>query len=445
MSTTYWCPAAWLPDGPASQVRLTETDGVISRLVAGSLREPDDVPLPGLVLPGLANVHSHAFHRALRGRTHVHGDFWTWRRSMYAVAAVLTPARYERLARAVFAEMVLAGVTAVGEFHYLHHRPDGSRYEDPNAMGAALRRAAEVAGVRLTLLDACYLTAGIGRPAQGVQARFSDGTAAAWAERVGLLRAGAVFRVGAAVHSVRAVPVDDAAAVARWARERGLPLHLHLSEQRSENDECLAAYGRTPTQVLAAAGVLGRTSTVVHGVHLTEDDIATLGRSGTSVCLCPTTERDLADGIAPAPALLAAGSPLCLGSDQNAAVDLLAEAHALEMHARLAGGRRGVLEPAALVRALTVDGHRAIGWPEAGRLAVGAPADLVAVRTDTVRTVGAAAEQLVMVATAADVDTVLVGGEIVVSAGRHRLGDVADLLAEALDEVSAAVDEEGAP
>ncbi len=250
--------------------------------------------------------------------------------------------------------------------------------------------------------------------------------------------------MGAAVHSVRAVPADEAAEVARWAHERDLPLHAHLSEQPSENEECLGAYGRTPTQVLAGAGVLGPASTVVHAVHLSDGDIEVLGSSGTSVCLCPTTERDLADGIAPAPTLRAAGSPLCLGSDQNAVVDLLAEAHGLEMHARLAGGRRGVLEPAVLVRALTVDGHRAIGWPEAGRLAVGAPADLVAVRTDTVRTVGAAAEQLVMVASAADVDTVVVAGERVVSGGRHRLGDVAALLAEALDEIRTAVDEEAA-
>ena len=169
------------------------------------------------------------------------------------------------------------------------------------------------------------------------------------------------------------------------------------------------------------------------------------GASGTSVCLCPTTERDLADGIGPAPALRAAGSPLCLGSDSHAVIDLFEEARGLEMHARLAAGRRGVLEPSALVRALTVDGHRAIGWPEAaGWQSVRRPTWSPS-RTDTVRTVGATAEQLVMAATAADVDTVVVGGEMVVRAGRHRLGDVAALLAEALDEIRAAVDEQGAP
>lgn len=432
-TTTFWCPTAWLPGGPADRVRITATGGVIASVEVGAEPAGTDVALAGIVLPGFANAHSHAFHRALRGRTHAAGgDFWTWRRQMYAVAGALTPDSYYELARAAYAEMVLAGVTAVGEFHYLHHQAGGRRYADPNAMGLALRAAAREAGLRLTLLDTCYLTGGIGVPLAGVQERFGDGDVAGWAERVGELRPGDGFRVGAAVHSVRAASPDQCAAVADWARSRQAPLHVHLSEQPAENDACLAAYGASPARVLADAGALGPGSTVVHAVHLAADDVAAIGASGTTVCLCPTTERDLADGLAPAAALFAAGSPLCLGSDQHASTDLLGEAAALESHERLASGRRGVLAPADLVVALTAAGHRAIGWPEAGVLAVGAPADLVAIRLDTVRTAGALPAQVVMVAGAADVDTVVVGGEVVVTGGRHRLGDVGALLGSAI-------------
>lgn len=440
--TAWWAEHAWLAGGLARHVRLVADDGAWASVAAGTAPAPGDVVLPGVVLPGLANAHSHAFHRALRGRTHAAGgDFWAWRDAMYAVAGVLAPDSYRRLARAVYAEMALAGVTAVGEFHYVHHRPDGTPYDEPNAMGHALRDAARDAGVRLTLLDTCYLTGGIGAPLTGVQRRFGDGDAAAWARRVTRfaddVRADRHVRVGAAVHSVRAVPPDEVAVVARWAAERVVPLHVHVSEQPAENEACLAAHGRTPTRVLADAGALGPRTTAVHAVHVTDDDVALLGGTGTTVCLCPTTERDLADGLAPAPALRAAGSPLALGSDQHAVVDLLEEARALEMHARLASGRRGVLDPAALVAALTADGHRALGGD--GRLAVGAPADLVALRTDTVRTAGADPAQVVLAASAADVDTVVVGGEVVVRDGRHRLGDVGALLADVIAELDEAV------
>ena len=231
------------------------------------------------MLPGFANAHSHAFHRALRGRTHEHGGtFWTWRERMYAVAARLDPDSYLALARAAYAEMALAGVTAVGEFHYLHHGPDGRPYADPNAMGHALAQAAADAGIRLTLLDTCYLTADVdGRPVEGVQRRFSDGTADAWAERVAALRDGPGLRIGVAAHSVRAVPRAALPVVAEAAG--GRPLHVHLSEQPAENAACLAAHGLTPTGLLAAEGLLGPATTAVHATHLTGADIALLGSS----------------------------------------------------------------------------------------------------------------------------------------------------------------------
>ncbi|AEE44222.1 formimidoylglutamate deiminase [Cellulomonas fimi] len=430
----FWAAAAWLPDGLAHGVRLTVADGRLASVTTGVPAETGDHHLPGVVLPGFANAHSHAFHRALRGRTHGDGGtFWTWRERMYALAATLTPDTYLDLARATFAEMVLAGVTAVGELHYLHHAPGGVRYDDANVMAEALRTAAADAGLRLTLLDTAYLAGGIGRPVTGPQQRFADTDAEAWAARVDALRPDATLTVGAAIHSVRAVPRDAVAAVAAHARRRALPLHVHVSEQRAENEDCLAAYGATPTRVLADAGALGPSTTAVHAVHVTPADVALLGSTGTGVCLCPSTERDLGDGLAPGAGLRAAGCRLAVGSDQHVRTDLLAEARDVEMHERVAREARGVLDPAGLVDLLTTGGHTALGDPTGGRLAVGAPADLVAVRTDTPRTAGADPAQLVLVAGSTDVDTVVVGGRVRVSGGRHALGDVGVLLARAVD------------
>jgi formiminoglutamate deiminase len=422
--TTYRCEAAWLEDRVVPDV-LVEVAGdriasvhsaVAARGVSGDPRgrppaSPDTVTLPGLTVPGLANAHSHAFHRALRGRTHgERGTFWTWRDRMYAVAERLDPDSYYALACAVYAEMLQAGITCVGEFHYLHHGAGGTPYVEPNAMGHALLAAAAEAGVRITLLDTCYLAGGIGRPLQGTQRRFGDGDGARWAERVDALRPAPHARIGAAIHSVRAVPPSDVDTVVGWAERRGAPLHVHLSEQPAENDACLAAYGRTPTRLLAEHGALGQRSTAVHATHLTTDDIALLGGSGTHACLCPTTERDLADGIGPAPELAAAGARLTLGSDSHAVIDLFEEARAVELDERLRSLRRGHFDGAALLRAATVDGHASLGWPEAGRIAAGAPADLVSIRLDTARTAGIDPAQVVFAATAADIGTVVVGG-----------------------------------
>jgi formiminoglutamate deiminase len=350
---------------------------------------------------------------------------------MYEVAARLDPDSYLRLATAVYAEMALSGVTCVGEFHYIHHTPNGTPYRDPNAMGEALRVAARAAGIRLTLLDTCYLVGGFGRPLSAAQARFGDGDAERWAARVSGLRPDASTRIGAAIHSVRAVPADQIPTIVDLAA--GRPLHVHLSEQPAENEACLAAHGTTPAALLHRLGALGAATTAVHATHLTSADIALLGATATTACFCPTTERDLADGIGPARALRDAGSPIALGSDQHAVIDLLEEARGLEMHERLATLRRGRFSPAELVAALTETGHAALGWPEAGRLAPGAPADLVAVRLDTQRTAGSDPAQVVLSATAADVDTVVVGGRPIVRAGRHLLlGDVGRLLTDAI-------------
>jgi formiminoglutamate deiminase len=398
---------------------------MIAEIETGVSPQPDDVRLGGLVMPGFANTHSHAFHRALRGRTHGDGGtFWTWRDRMYALADRLDPDTYRELATAVYAEMALAGITTVGEFHYLHHSVGGARYGDPNAMGLALRDAAHAAGIRLTLLDTCYLQGGIDVPLEGVQRRFDDGDAENWANRVSMLEDDALFRVAAAVHSVRAVPAEELDLIVEAAvGDDGMPrpLHVHLSEQPAENQACEAAYGCTPTQLLSDHGVLGSATTAVHATHVTAGDITLLGESRTTVCVCPTTERDLADGIGPARAMADAGSPLALGTDQHVMVDMLAEGRGLEMHERLLSGQRGRFSVVELVDALAPSGHAALGWPDAGRIEVGALCDLVSLDLNTLRTAGSLPAQAPLVAAAGDVDTVVVSGRTVVSGGRHVL------------------------
>ena len=447
-ATSFWAPQGLLPEGVRRRVRLRVEDGRIREVAVGVDPGPGDVVLEGLVRPGFANAHSHAFHRALRGRTHADGGtFWSWRERMYEVAATLEPDSYLALARAVFAEMVLAGYTVVGEFHYLHHGPGGVPYADPNAMGHALLDAAHEAGIRITLLDTVYLAGGLSAAGHElldeVQRRFSDGSVGQWAARVADLESGPMARHGAAIHSVRAVPREQLGEVARHARgglghpaAGAAPLHLHLSEQPAENASCEQFYGMSPTALLEAEGVLGETTTAVHATHLTGADVDALGRARAYACLCPTTERDLADGIGPARALADAGARLCIGSDQHAVVDPFEEVRAVELHERLESRERGRFSLPSLDEIGSGHGYASLGWPEGGTLVEGGLADVIAVRLDSVRTAGADPAQVVLAAGAADVTDVVVGGRRVVARGAHVLGPVGPLLAAAIETVS---------
>ncbi|SDL51670.1 formiminoglutamate deiminase [Glycomyces sambucus] len=427
---TYWARHARLPGGIADAVAIDVADGRIAAVTPGAA--PRGEILGGLVLPGFANTHSHAFHRALRGRTHGDkGTFWTWRSGMYALADRLDPDAYHRLARAVYAEMALAGITCVGEFHYLHHQAGGRPYADPNAMGEALIQAAADAGVRITLLDTLYLSGGFGRPLEPAQQRFGDTGLEGWLDRVERLKPGAHARIGGAIHSVRAVPEEAIAAFA--CSTEGRPVHVHLSEQRAENDACRAEHGCTPAELLERCGLLGPDLTAVHATHLAERDVDLLARSGTGVSFCPTTERDLADGIGPARALADAGVPLSLGTDSNAVIDMFEEARALEMHERLVSEERGRFTADALHDAAT--GHAALGFTDAGRIEPGARADLVAVALDTPRTAGARPDGVLYAATAADVTDVVADGRHIVHEGRHRYIDAGAELREAIGEL----------
>jgi formiminoglutamate deiminase len=344
--------------------------------------------------PAFANCHSHAFHRALRGRAVGGVDFWGWRDGMYAVAQALDPDLYHRLARATYAEMALAGIGAVGEFHYLHHDPRGLPYADPHALADAVIAAASEVGLRICLLDTCYLRAGFdGAELAPAQRRFAYPDAEVWASHATTLAAryadNPAVVIGTAIHSVRAVDEESLPVVA--AALPDAPLHVHVSEQPAENDACFVATGQTPVQLLADAGVWSPRTTAVHATHLSADDIATLGRSGSSVCFCPTTEAELADGIGPSIALRDAGVRITLGSDSNTVIDLFAEARALAMHERLASGTREGWTAAQLWRAATSDGAASLGLEGLGGFTL----------AGSVRTAGAS--EPLWAATAADV------------------------------------------
>jgi formiminoglutamate deiminase len=437
---------AWLgvDDEVDSQVLIDVEDDRITSVTPGVAHPPPDAyRMAGLLLPGFANAHSHCFHRALRGRTNAGGGtFWTWREAMYGVAARLDPDTYYALARATFAEMAVAGITTVGEFHYVHHDAGGRPYGSPNAMGDALAAAVTEVGIRMTMLDTCYLAGGFGVPLGGAQLRFSDGDAHRWAERVSAWKAPAGVRVGAAIHSVRAVPADQMAVVARWAVDQGIPLHVHVSEQEAENRACEAAHGCTPTQLLLDAGALSDATTAVHATHCGPGDISLLAAAGATVCMCPTTERDLGDGIGPARAAADAGIRLALGSDAQSVIDVLEEARAMELDERLRTEARGHWTPSALLQAATVSGHASLGWADAGRVTPGGLADFIAISLDSTRMAGSdrghLIEAAVFAATAADVRDVVVGGRTIVRDGHHQtVENVPEALASAIAAVTA--------
>jgi formiminoglutamate deiminase len=437
-TTGWWCEHAWLGgDTVDSGVMMSVANGRITSMRSDTGPHGMSNRLYGLVIPGMANAHSHAFHRALRGRTQRdRGSFWTWRDLMYRAAGRLDPDRYRKLSRGVYAEMALAGITSVGEFHYLHHDVDGRRYSDPNAMGHALIEGAADAGPRLTLLDTCYLSsAPDGAPLNdGPQQRFGDGSGVDWADRVEALyqqtQSNPDVLIGAALHSVRGVPIEHMPAVVEWAVTHERPLHVHSSEQRAEIDQCIAVHGRTPTAVLRDAGVLGPRTTAVHATHLTPEDIGDLDDTATGVCFCPTTERDLGDGIGPASALIDANGLFSLGSDSHAMIDMFEEARAVELDERLAREERGIIGAAKLLHAATTGGQHALGWTDAGTFRVGARADFVAVDLNSVRTAGGdvSADTVVFAASAGDVTDVVIDGRVVVTDRRHvRVDAVAEL------------------
>jgi formimidoylglutamate deiminase len=343
-------------------------------------------------IAAMPNAHSHAFQRGLRGRAERRAgagdappddaigaapdDFWSWREAMYELAGGLDPDSMERAGLECYLEMAAAGYGAVGEFHYVHHRPDGSPYDDPNAMAKALAGAARAAGLRIVLLPAAYARAGPGQAPEPRQRRFCDPSAEAFLARVDALRQWAAgeegVSVGVAAHSARALPADWLEAIAAYSNQHGLVRHVHASEQPREVEEVRAEHGCSPIELLARTGFLGAHAAVVHAIHVDERDVQLLAESGATVVSCPTTEGNLGDGHPPLLALRDAGVPLALGSDSQVRIDPFEETRELETLARREGLTRHALLAATpdLWAELCRAGARSLGIEDAGEIEI---------------------------------------------------------------------------
>jgi formimidoylglutamate deiminase len=374
--------------------------------------------LPGrAILPGLVNVHSHTFQRVIRGRTEhrtsaQRDTFWTWRESMYHAANAMSPEALYHAARMAFLEMLLSGITSVGEFHYVHQDMD---------VAQAIVRAGKELGLRVTLLRTAYVRAGWMKDPDPGQARFLTPDVGRFlSDTDALIASGA--QVGVAPHSVRAVPLDYLRAVADYARARKLPLHMHVAEQPAEVEACIAEYGRRPVELLHENGILGERFTAVHAIHITDEEAGFLG--GSTVCACPTSERNLGDGAVPADKLFAAGARICFGSDSNVQIDILEDARALEYHLRMNKLERAVLETSRLFGSATESGARSLSSP-GGSLEVGRAADFFTVDLNDCSVAGADRESLlghvVFSLERTAVRDVCVAGELAIRDGRHPL------------------------
>lgn len=308
------------------------------------------ISLPGrALLPGFVNAHSHAFQRLIRGKAESRAlsgkDFWSWRRTMYHAACAVSPEQMYRAARMVFLEMVMAGITTVGEFHYVHNQPEGKAYPDANTLARQVMAAARSVGIRIVLLRSAYQRAGFRLQPESGQRRFYEATSAYLKSVEALLaETSDTVGLGLAPHSIRALPLTEIKTIAAWARERGLPIHMHMAEQIAENEASLREYGATPVALLAREHLLGPDWTAIHAIHLREEEFAMLADSGAAICSCPTTERNLGDGIFAAEVAMRQRIPIALGSDSQAQIDPLEDARQLDYHLRLLQQERAVLD-----------------------------------------------------------------------------------------------------
>jgi formimidoylglutamate deiminase len=396
------------------------------------------------LLPGLVNAHSHAFQRVIRGRTEqrrkgVESDnFWTWREMMYSAATRLSPEDIYDASRMAFLEMAAGGITAVGEFHYLHRTPEGHEYADSNLLAKMVVRAARDVGLRIALLRVAYARSGYRAAPNERQARFIEAEPDVYLRHAESLQSelkedeeGAWL--GVAPHSVRAVPLSYLREVIEFARARKLHVHMHVAEQPAEIAACLDEHGRTPVALLDEEGFLSERFTGVHAIHITTEEARMIARARSLVCACPTTERNLGDGIVKADMLLTENVRIALGTDSHAQIDLLEDARELEYHMRLQKLERAVLSPEGdetlsslagrLFECATMSGAESIG-AASGALEPGRPADFFTVELDDLSIAGASTDALlaciVFSLSRTAVRDVCVGGKLVIEDGKHK-------------------------
>ena len=430
--------STWLPDYVYVDGRFQSDRAVVcgsdGKIVEITEAAPDAIRLKGrAMLPGMVNAHSHAFQRVIRGRTehrsqHTTDSFWTWREQMYAAANTLEPDEIYNVSRLAFLEMALTGITAVGEFHYIHHSPDGSPYSDPNLLERQVIRAARDVGVRIALLRVAYARAGYQTEPNPQQIRFIEDSPDLYLKNLQQLLDinDDMAWIGVAPHSVRAAPLEYLKTIVAFANEHELPVHMHVAEQPAEVSACIAEYGRSPVALLETEGLLSKRFTAVHAIHVTPKAIAALARNGAFVCACPTTERNLGDGVVPVDAYFDAGVRVSLGTDSQIQIDLLEDAREIEYHLRLQKMTRNVLAPMLAERLFdcaTINGAASIGF-EGGRIAPGAPADFFTVDLNDLSIAGASVDDLltniVFSLARTAVRDVVVGGKRIVEDGNHR-------------------------
>jgi formimidoylglutamate deiminase len=441
--TTHYRPALLYTDGRFVPNATLAVDDA-GRVLAGSAPSPPDtiVDLPGkALLPGFVNAHSHAFQRLIRGKSESRAtsgrDFWSWRGTMYHASGALDPQDVYDVARMAFFEMAVAGTTTVGEFHYLHNAPDGRGYDDPNLLAKQVIAAAESVGVRVVLLRTAYLRSGFLLAADPGQTRFFETVPEFIARMEALLHDYPAptpqVQLGVAPHSIRAVSLEDVRDIAAWSREHHLPLHMHMAEQIAENQACLREYGTTPVALVAGADLLGPDWTAVHATHTTPDELRMLAEADATICACPTTERNLGDGILPAHQAMQAGIRIALGSDSQAQIDPLEDARELDYHLRLQHEQRAILDQIGgvpLARRLfdcaTLNGAHSLAVPT-GDLRPGTCADFFTVDLHDLSIAGHSAEDLLPLVVfglnRTAIRDVAVNGKLILRDGRHPLQD----------------------
>jgi formimidoylglutamate deiminase len=440
---------AWLPDLLYANGRFERGLALVcdraGRIVqvarATEVADASLIPLRNrAMLPGLVNAHSHALQRVIRGRTEYRtaerDSFWTWREMMYSAANRLGPEDIYDASRMAFLEMVTGGITAVGEFHYLHRGPDGAPYDDPNLLAHEVIRAARDVGLRIALLRVAYARSGFRTAPDQRQARFIEREPEVYLRHAEALRAELSGDerawMGVAPHSVRAVPLSYLKEVFHFARERSLPVHMHLAEQPAEVAACTEEYGRAPVSLLDTEGLLHDRFTGIHVIHITTKEAHMLARARAIACACPTTERNLGDGVVPADLFLREGVRLALGTDSHAQIDLLEDARELESNLRLCKLERAVLAQegdglaslaARLFDCATLHGAESIG-ALGGKLAPGRAADFFTIDLDDPSIAGASTDDLLpcMLFSLARnaVREVAVGGQLILEEGQHR-------------------------
>ena len=463
---------AWIPDlfylnrrFEGGVALVCDEAGTIARVApVEELRDEKKINLPRrAILPGMVNAHSHVFQRVIRGktehRTSQRDSFWSWREMMYSAATRLKPEDIYDVSRMAFLEMALSGITAVGEFHYLHHAPDGKPYDDPNLLAKEVIRAAGDMGLRIALLRVAYARSGFETEANPKQFRFIEADSEIYLRNLETLaksvrsptvregkltnqaladaRASDTVWIGIAPHSIRAVPLPYLKEVVAYADEHDLKVHMHVAEQPAEVSACIEEHGRTPVALLVTEGLLSERFTAVHAIHVTPKAIPSFARTGAMVCACPTTERNLGDGVVPAEEYLKNGVAICLGTDSHTQIDLLEDARELEYHLRLQKLERAVLDHQSQVSSLksqalasllfdcaTVNGARSIGAPS-GSLEAGKPADFFTLDLDDPSVAGASTDDLlpaiVFSSSRAAVREVVVSGKPIVSEGQHLI------------------------